>query len=383
VPVFRYTAYDGAGRSKQGTLEASSQAGAVFQLEGRGLVVVSIAQERATKKKRLRRLSLEGHVFFCKSLASYLKGGLTLTDALKLLSRQSPDRAVAAVYGELLESVQAGRKVSAGMRDLGVFREGLVGIVESGENGGALPTVLDKAASLYRLELSLRRKVRGALTYPLVMLLVGGAVVTFLLSYVVPKMTALFAEIGQTLPLPTRILLAISGFAREWFLPLALAGALLGFLFRRRLARIPVPFLRGLQERIALSLVFSHLATLCDAGIPLVQGLQLAASMDRNSERWRTVADLVKGGLRFAAALEKSGAFAEEVVYMVRVGEMGGELAEALRRTGENAWEIAEEQMERLTNLLEPIMVVVMGGMVGFVVVAVLLPIFDISTFVK
>ncbi|OPZ54918.1 MAG: putative type II secretion system protein F [Synergistetes bacterium ADurb.Bin520] len=120
-----------------------------------------------------------------------------------------------------------------------------------------------------------------------------------------------------------------------------------------------------------------------EAGIPLVQALEMAAPLDRNPERWKAVADLVRQGHRFAAALEKEGPVTEDVVYMIRVGEMGNDLPEALRNAAENAWEVAQARMERLANLAGPALILLLGSGVGFVVVAVLLPIFDISALVK
>ena len=144
-----------------------------------------------------------------------------------------------------------------------------------------------------------------------------------------------------------------------------------------------MPFLRQTREKVTLSLVFSHLATLVGSGIPLTQSLQMVAPMDPNPERWQEVSKGVREGYRFAQAMERQGSFPREVVYLVRVGEMGSELEDALERVSETNWEVAESDMERLANLIEPVMILFLGGAVGFVVVAILLPIFDLSGLVK
>ncbi|MCF7936098.1 MAG: type II secretion system F family protein [Synergistales bacterium] len=368
-----------------GYAEAASQSALVQQLEARGLIVVEAREEQQQTRRRLKPLSLEGHSFFCTSLVGYLKGGLTLLDALNLLGKQSPDKRLRTAYIGLYESVQEGRKLSAAMRELGIFRDGLVGMVESGEQSGSLVQILERAGELYHLELGLRRKVEGALTYPLIMLVVGLGVVVFLLSYVVPKLTTLFEDMGQALPLPTRILLVISDTVRAGLIP-ALVVLLLLFFYRKRRKggkRRVLPFLRRLRERITISLIFSHLSTLLEAGIPLVQGLRLVAAMDPNRQRWEAIEEQVRKGYRFASALEQQGEFQEDVVYMIRVGEFGGDLEGALRRTGENNWAMAQSRMERLANLVEPAIVLFLGSVVGFVVLAVLLPIFDISSLVR
>jgi type II secretory pathway component PulF len=140
--------------------------------------------------------------------------------------------------------------------------------------------------------------------------------------------------------------------------------------------------MRGLRERLTVSLVMTHLSTLLKSGIPLVQGLRMASSMDARPQRWIDIADLVKAGHRFDKALEKTG-FPEEVVYVIRVGEMGGDLIEALTNVGQNNWEIAQSQMERIATLIEPAMVLTLGFSVGFIVVAILMPIFELSGMVK
>jgi type II secretory pathway component PulF len=204
--------------------------------------------------------------------------------------------------------------------------------------------------------------------------------VVFLLTYVVPKLTDLFAEMGQALPLPTRMLLAMTGFLRSWGIPLLLVLILLFLYLKRRKKKFTLPFFRRIRENITLSLVMSHVATLLSAGIPLVQALTMASSMDGNAARWIDAARLVKEGFRFDRALEKQGAFSEEIIYILRIGEMGGDLPGAIRQVAEMNWEEALESMERLSTLAEPVLVLFLGFSVGFVVLAILLPIFELSS---
>lgn len=383
MTTFRYSAYDGEGRLKRGRLDGASSEAALRELALQGLVVVEIAAEERRKRTSGRPLSLASHVLFCKSLSAYLKSGLPVTEALEMLRRQTPDRRLGEAYGALLEGVQGGRRLGTAMRDQAVFREGLIGMVESGESSGSLVEILVKGAEVYRAEQQLRRKVQSALVYPAVMVVVGLGVIAFLLTYVVPRLTALFSDIGQALPVPTRILLALSAGAQALWIPLLLGTLVLLLLVQRGRVKVKLPFMRGLRERIALSLVFSHLSTLVSSGIPLVQAIQMTAPMDGDRERWKDVAQGVREGYRFAQSLERQGSFPEDVVYVVRIGEMGSELPEALERVAENSWETAESQMERLASLVEPLLILFLGGAVGFVVVAILLPIFDLSGLVK
>ena len=386
MPRYRYTAYDPQGNAVSGEVEATGEPAAVQALRKEGLVPVRLRpciEREAGPGKGDRRVPLEDHLLFCRSLSSYLRGGLTLSHVLVLLAKQSPGSGLRDLYTRLREDVEGGRSLGLAMRESGRFREDLVGMVESGERSGSLPQVLDRAARLFRLEISLRRRVRSALTYPLVMAAVGMAVVAFLLVYVVPRLSALFEDLGETLPLPTRLLLWISALLKTAGIPV-LVVLLLAFLWlRRRGALMPrLPF-RNLRERITLSLVFSHLATLLDCGIPLVQALSMIAPMDPDPARWASVSARVGKGYRLGQALEDEGSFTEDAVYIVQVGEAGGELPEALQQVADNSWEIAENRMARLADLVEPAMVLALGALVGFIVVAILLPIFDLSSLIR
>lgn len=386
MPRYRYTAYDPQGNAVSGEVEATGEPAAVQALRKEGLVPVQLRpgiERKAGTGKSDRRVPLEDHLLFCRSLASYLRGGLTLSHVLVLLAKQSPESSLRDLYTRLREDVEGGRSLGLAMRESGRFREDLVGMVESGERSGSLPQVLDRAARLFRLEISLRRRVRSALTYPLVMAAVGMAVVAFLLVYVVPRLSALFEDLGETLPLPTRLLLWISALLKTAGIPVLVVLLLALLWLRRRGTLMPrLPF-RNLRERITLSLVFSHLATLLDCGIPLVQALSMIAPMDPDPARWASVSARVGKGYRLGQALEDEGSFTEDAVYIVQVGEAGGELSEALQQVADNSWEIAENRMARLADLVEPAMVLALGALVGFIVVAILLPIFDLSSLIR
>jgi len=383
MPYFNYTGYDAEGKLKKGVLEASSTAQAIDRLTEKSIIVVDVIQ--ASERIRSRRvvpLSLDGHIMFCRSLASYLRSGLPLADALKVLGKQTIDKRVGAAYSSVLEGIEGGKKFHAALSESGAFKETLWRIVESGEQSGSLIQVLDQAADQFKLEDRLFKRIKKALTYPIAMVIIGTGVVIFLLSYVVPKISILFDEVGQTLPLPTRILIFLSNFVANWGLTILLIITLTLLFMKWRRKKIPFPFMKGLRGRLTLSLVMTHLATLLKSGIPLVQALKMASVMDSNPARWLEASELVKAGHRFDRALEKLG-FTEDVVYVIRVGEMGGDLTTALSNVGETNWEIAETQMDRLATLIEPVMTLTLGFSVGFIVIAILMPVFDLSGLVK
>lgn len=380
MPAFRYAAYDEGGRLQRGTVEAPSASRAGELLAARGLTAVEIAEAAQRKKKGRKAFDLSYHALFCRGLSSYLKRGVPLAEALKFLGRHSSDKRVAETCIHLHERVHEGVRLSAAMEETGFFREDIVRIVESGERTSALGGVLEQAAALYSMQAGWRRKIRSALTYPLAMAAVGTAVIVFLLTYVVPRLADLFADMGHSLPLPTKILLGAAAFLRSWWPALLLGAVAFGLWVKRRKSLPVLPFFRRIRENIALALVMSHLKTLLSAGIPLVQALGMASSMDADPGRWQEAAKLVKEGFRFDRALERLGVFPEEAVYIIGIGELGGDLPGAVAQVAEMNWEEAGDRMDRAATLAEPLLVLFLGFAVGFVVIAVLLPIFDLSS---
>ncbi len=381
---YSYRAYDSESRIRKGFVDASSTAAAIEQLEGRDLVVVEVLEAGRSKKIRKggRGLKLEEQADFCRNVSSYLKSGLHLADTLRILSKQSQGRRIGDIYSLLLEDVEGGKTFASSLRETGFFRESVTGVIESGEKSGNLTTVLDQLAEQLGVEVSLQRKVRSALTYPVVMTVIGIGVITFLLAYVVPRLSSLFEDLGQALPLPTRILIFLS----YWVKTLAIPGLILFLvllLVYRKKGRKGLPFFRKIRKKVTFALVSSHIATLLESGIPLVQALRMSSTMDSEPERWTRVAEHVKAGYRFDKAMEKEGSFPDDMIYIIRVGEMGGDLPGSLRRISENYWETSKSLMESMTNLIEPVMVLFLGIAVGFVVVSILLPIFDLSSLVR
>jgi len=386
LPLFKADVYTADGRQKEIRKEAASENELIRELMSDGLTVVNIKEERggrfslfSGRRKRSGQISLEDQHLFCITLSSYIKSGLSITEVLRLLQRQTRNKSLKPVYTELRESVEGGRSLAASMRAAGVFRESLVGMVESGERSASLPDILEKAAELMQNEIRLRRKLRSSLTYPLLMFMVGMAVTIFLLTFVVPRLTALVIDSGAELPFVTRLLILISDAVRVGLIPF-LAVLLIFFLFLRKSGRtISIPIFRDIKENIAFSMIFLQTGTLLKSGMPLVLALKLTEPLDPVKGRLRTVQEHIKKGYRFSQGLEKEGSFPEEIVSVVRVGESGRDLPDSLIRLGNNCWDIAQSSMQKYAELAEPIIILVMGLLVGFVVIAVLLPIFDLS----
>ena len=387
MPLFKADVYTPEGLHKEIRKEAANENELLRKLVSEGLTVVSIKDESSKKlnifpwrKKSAKLIRLEDHHLFCITLSSYIRSGLSITEVLKLLQKQTRNKYLKPVYTELRESVESGRSLASSMHASGVFRESLIGMVESGEKSASLPDMLEKAAELIHNEIQLRRKLRSSLTYPLLMFLVGIAVVVFLLTFVVPKLTALVIDSGAELPFVTRLLISISNGVKMSIIPLIIALPIFFIILRKRGKGITLPIFKDIKENIAFSMIFSQTGTLLKSGIPLVQALKLTEPVDPVKGRLQIVQEHIRKGYRFSQGLEKEGSFPEEIISVVRVSESGRNLPDGLIRLGSNCWDIAQASMQRYAVLAEPLIILVMGVIVGFVVIAVLLPIFDLST---
>ncbi|MDR3332238.1 MAG: type II secretion system F family protein [Synergistaceae bacterium] len=379
MPLYKVKGFDAKGDLKNIRRDASNEEDLLKAMQLEGIVPIEIESEQKKRVEKVKSLKLDNQHMFCTMLSAFLRSGLSITEVLGLLHRQTRDKQLKSIFSDLRESVESGRSLAQSMNAMGVFRPSLVGMVESGERSSSLPDVLERASALLRSELELRRKIQSALTYPIMMLVVGAFVVTFLITYVVPQLTSIVTDAGKTLPLVTRLLLLISSAVKYGGIPAIFAL----YLFFRRLKRsgkrISAPFFRETRNQLTVSLIFSQLATLIKTGVPLVQAIEMSAPMDPQAGRMAFLADEVRKGYRFSQSLERQGTFPEDVVAIVRIGEVGGNLPDCLDRIATNSWEFAQNAMQKWSSLAEPMIIIVMGVVVGFVVMAVLLPIFSLS----
>lgn len=384
MPFYKVDVYTKRGEKKVLRMEAAGENELLREAASHGNIVIGLKEEKETGTSifgnQKRKLTLPEQQLFCITICSFMRSGLPIRDILNLLQKQTRDKHLRPIYARLREYIEGGRTLSASMQELGVFRKSLVGMVESGEKSASLADLLERSSELLANEISLRRKIKSSLTYPVLMFFVGLAVVIFLLSFVVPKLTEIVVQSGAELPFITKLLIAVSHLVRITIVPLLAALALTGYYFWKHDKKITVPFFKDTKDNLAFSMIFSQLGILINAGIPLVQALNLTAPLDPVHGRLENVAEQIKQGYRFSQGLEKEGSFPEEIITVVRVGESGSNLPDTLLRIGAGSWEYAKTSMERLATLAEPLIILIMGLLVGFVVVAVLLPIFDLSS---
>lgn len=375
---YGYRAISAGGVEESGSMEADGERSVYASLEARGYTPVSIEEEAAPARRRHRQASLREQTSFAENLAAYIEGGFPLTDAMEVMGRECPDPKIRKVYDGLLESLRGGRTLSAAMKESGAFRDDMVGVVKAGESGD-LPSALQRFGESLVSEIEMRRRVTSALVYPGVTLVAGVGVVIFLLSYVVPGLMELFDALGQSLPLETRIMLGIASFVRKAAVPGTAALLAMGIAVKKGLVSFRIPFFARAVDRANLSVALGHLAVLIDSGVPLIPALGSSGQMDPSrTAAWANVAELIQKGSTLSAAMAASH-FPEDVTYTVSLGERSGSLSRALKRSSAAQRRSSEALMGRISSLVEPLLILVIGAAVGFIVLSMLSPIFAIS----
>ncbi len=333
-----------------------------------------------------------------RQLSTLVSAGLPLVDCLSALIDQVDSERLKRMLTQTRERVNEGTSLADALAEHPrVYSDLYVNMVRAGEASGALDVVLLRLADYTESTARLRSKVRSALTYPAVMLIIGSAILFFLLSYVVPKITRIFVESKQVLPLPTRVLMAFSGMLSTWW-PLfvvVLAAAALAFRYyvrteagRQRYDRwlLRVPVFGKLLQKIAVARFSRTLSTLLQSGIGLLPSLDIVKNIVDNRvlyDATEAARDAIREGQSIAPPLKKSGIFPPLMIHMIAVGEKSGQLEEMLFKTAETYESEVDSTIATLTTLLEPVMIVFMGGMVTFIVLSILLPIFQMSQLIR
>ncbi|MBI5068516.1 MAG: type II secretion system inner membrane protein GspF [Deltaproteobacteria bacterium] len=405
MPVFEYKALDQRGRQVAGLREADSPKGlraalrrdGVFLTEVLGQKEAAAAQKRDVSVKRFvgGRISVEDVSITTRQLAVLVGAGIPLVEALTALVDQVDHERMKRVVSEVKQRVNEGASLADAMAaHPKAFGTLYVNMIRAGESSGALDVVLVRLADFTESQARLRSRVMGALTYPMLMLILSGVVLGILFTVVIPKIIRIFEETKITLPWTTKALIGFTTLVQGYWWAAILAAALGAWLFVRwratpagravydqRLLRLPI--FGSLIRQIALARFSRTLATLLKSGVPLLTSMEIVKNIVGNV-RLATVIDeartSIQEGESIAAPLKRSGEFPPLVYHMVAIGEKSGQLEEMLNNVA-NAYEAqVETKVGALTSLLEPLMIVFMGVVVAFMVFSILMPILQINT---
>jgi len=404
LPVFEYEGLSNSGKALRGIIDAESMRVARSKLRSQGVYPTEIREETAaaahpgTSLRLFSRVPPKELARAFRQLATLVGAGIPLVSSFSALIDQPGHPILRKVLTRIRESVREGGSLADSLAaHPQVFPPILVGLVRAGEVSGALALTLSRWADFSEHQVALRQRVRAALTYPIFMFIIGVGVLFFLMAFVVPTVTRIFSDLGQSLPWPTLILMAVSDFLSRFWWALAAAFILFalwarkflrserGGLFWDRL-KMKIPLARELHRKLAVSRWSRTLGTLLSGGLPLLQALEYSQEVAGNrlfSQAIGQARERVREGEEMALSLKSSGLFPSVVLEMVAVGEKSGELSPMLEKVASSLENEAESDLRGLIALLEPLMILIMGIGVGFIALSILLPILEMSQMVR
>lgn len=407
MPIYEYKGLNKTGKSVKGMEEAESKSVLTELLKDRGIFVTEILEgsekggvgglKSFDLKVITDRVSLRDIAIVTRQLATLLRAGIPLVQALNALTDQAESEELRRVLSTIKRNVTEGSSLAAAIAEHPKhFNDLYVNMVKAGESSGNLDTVLERLTDFLEAQMNLRSKIIGAMVYPLIMLFVGAAIMVLLFTIVIPKVTKIFQDQGAALPLITRILIWLSYlFSNYWFLILPLiAGIVYGFFYWKKSEKgkplwdrfvLKVPFFGNLVRMIAVARFSRTLGTLLSSGVPLLGALNIVKDIlgnDRLIEVVEEATGNIREGESIAQPLKRSGEFPPLVTHMIAIGETSGQLEEMLDNIAISYNQLVEVRVEALTTILEPLMIVLMGGGAAFVVFAIMLPILQMNQFV-
>jgi general secretion pathway protein F len=404
MPSYAYKGVSTQGRSATGVIEADSPRSARQQLRDRGVLASDLreANPRATSGASLgmpgRRVSSRDLARVLRQLATMLAAGMPLVEAVSSLLNRNLKPTLTNAFGAIRADMIAGESFERAIgKHPTVFPPIYTGMIRAGEASGALDRVLLKIADHAESSAQLQAQFRAALTYPVVMALVGSGIVIFLLAYVVPQVTRVFLEAHQALPLPTRILMGAGAFIGEYGLILVLVAAVAALALRnygktengaRRLEKLAfsIPWLGSVLRNVTMGRFAHTMATMTSGGLPLIEALDISRDVTGSklvSDTLQEARTAISEGDSLAANLGRSDLFNPMVVDMIAVGERSGELETMFAKSAAALDEEVKNNVETMASLLEPVMILAMAGVVLLVVLAVLLPVFEMNQLVR
>ncbi|MEW6600455.1 MAG: type II secretion system F family protein [Nitrospirota bacterium] len=391
MPVFKYRGYDRNGSASEGVIEADGQKDASLKLKSKGIFPKEISESLPSGRKIFSKKSSPLILAnITRRLSTLLSAGVTLIEAISALSSEQKGE-WRNILTDLKDRLAGGSSFARAMQAYpDIFPDFYTGMVAAGESSGKLTDVLLKLADYLENELKIKNKITTALVYPAFMAFVSIAIVLFLFTFVIPKITKIFEETSASLPLVTVILIWISAALKNfWWLLLALAGGAV-YLFRRikrtnralidsLLLKEPTGILMGLYMlRFSMTMGF-----LLSGGLPILKSMQLTSKSTGNiilENKIMEAQNRVSQGSRLSASLE---GFPPTLLQIISTGEQTGKLSEVLQKTAESYESEFDRKLQRIISLLEPVLILVMGLVVGFIVVSVLLPIFEMNQVMK
>lgn len=399
MPVYSYTFKDASGGLQKGTAEADTEDALRSRFAEQGLEIVEVTlikKSGKTQAKRYGKVKLGNLAVFCRQFSTMVDAGVSLVRCLDVLGRQTQDPKLKKILLDIGERVEGGESLSRAMqRHPRTFNNLFIGLIRAGEIGGVLEETLQRLSSFLESDVALRRKVKSALTYPVLVMIAAIGIVIFLVSWVVPQFAALFKDIGlkdQDFPAMTKFLIDLSAnFKNNWLgILITLTVIIVGWKlfvstrFGRRTAdriKLIIPVFGKLHHKVCMARFSRTMGTLLTSGVPILQAMETVAGTVGNTIMADAVLDArarIREGDRIGDPLEASKMFPPMVVHMIGVGEESGSLDYMLQKIADFYEAEVEATLASLTAALEPVLIVFLGFVVGFIVIAMFLPLIKV-----
>jgi type IV pilus assembly protein PilC len=401
--TFEYSVRDRRGELVNGKLEAPSEGALMARLRTMGYTPVSVREANAGMRRELtlpggNKIGLKALAVMSRQFATMINSGLSLLRAIAILAEQTDCKPLAKVLGEVRADVETGTSLSTAMaKHPRAFPPLMANMIRAGEVGGFLDSVLLQVAANYEAEVKLRSKIKSAMTYPVVVFVIALLAVIGMLLFIVPVFTKMFSQLGGTLPLPTRVLVALSTGLRYGG-PVLLVLGIAGWIGWGKVKhtervrnvldpfKLKIPVFGNLSRKVALSRFSRNLGTMLSSGVPILQSLDIVGSTSGNvvlQRAARDVEDSVRRGMSLSGPLAEHPVFPPMVVQMLAVGEDTGAMDTMLEKIAEFYDQEVEATADALTSLIEPLMIAALGGIVGAMIVALYMPIFGVFNLIK
>lgn len=395
---FKYRAVTETGQIIDGVYDAEDQSDVLIMLKNNKYMPLEVEQTKtsgSSAKMSFGKVKKKDLAVFCRQFYTMLNSGVTIIKSLDILEKQTENKHMRSAISDIFENVQKGMTLSEGMKAIPkIFPPILIHMVEAGEASGSLDTIMDRMAVHYEKEFKIENKVKGAMVYPMVLAGISTAVVIFMMVFVMPTFVGMFEGSGTELPGPTKLLMSISHSLRhQWYLYVAVVIALVfgtkyigstegGSMFFDS-AKLKLPIVKTVTIKIATSRFTRTLSTLLYSGIPLMQGLDIVSKVVDNKNIGKRLEDAreeVRKGVPLSKTIKDITIFPPMVDSMIKIGEESGDLDGILNRSADFYDEEVEVALGKMTEMMQPLMIVVMALIVGFIVISIALPMFDMTS---
>jgi len=409
MPVYEYRALDIRGKNLKGIIDAESVFAARQRLRETNIFPVDLKETSIEEKNKVptgrsisdlfNRVGLQEVSVMTRQLATLLGASLPLVPSLTALISQTTNPRLKKTLAQIKEDVNEGNSFAWSISHYpGIFSTFYINMVRAGEASGTLDIVLERLADFNESQQALRGKIKAALAYPMFMFLIGSIVLFFLTTFIVPKITGIFSEMHQTLPGITILLISISGFLKSFWpvIVLIIIGSFIGlrYMFTKTLRgqylwskiKLKMPLFGSLTHKMAVARFSRTLGTLLESGVPMLTALSIVKNIVNNRLIADSIAEAsrdVEEGQNLSATLSRSRLFPPIITQMISAGEQSGTLEKMLYKVSDSLETEVESNITMMTSMLEPVMILTMGLLVGFIVISILLPIFEMNQLIR